>query len=371
MEQSGEAVKIWKALLPAVRAEIRRQTKNCVRAKKLNVTSPPNAQTGEMGVQEAFGENEISIPYQRMLYNAQTGNSVWGYWFWGDASTLIAMQTGAGQPTFGGVGWVAPMTAEDLSAMTASQLSGLYVNGVCGLLVTNNDTTVLLTLNEDGSTVFLASTQKTRNILDNPDFSNPVNQRNLTQQKNSWQYVIDRWHAFIPSGNTGGIYIAPGHISISTKCGMMQLIDNKSLFVGKNLTLIARTISSTGVINTYVASGTYNGDNSNIRFSSSTVYLSIYSVPGNEKLYVEIFNNNETYSVWLYNAQLLIGSYTIKTIPPFEAPDRTLETLKCQYYAQVLSTNNVNSLDLRPTMRLANPTITQLDMGKYLYSCEL
>lgn len=370
MEQSGEAVKIWKALLPAVRAEIRRQTKNCVRAKKLNVTSPPNAQTGEMGVQEAFGENEISIPYQRMLYNAQTGNSVWGYWFWGDASTLIAMQTGAGQPTFGGVGWVAPMTAEDLSAMTASQLSGLYVNGVCGLLVTNNDTTVLLTLNEDGSTVFLASTQKTRNILDNPDFSNPVNQRNLTQQKNSWQYVIDRWRASIPSGNTGGVYVTPGHISISTKCGVVQPIGNKSLFVGENFTLIARTISSTGVINTYVASGTYNDDDSVISFFNNTIYIRVYSVSGDENLYAGIYNN-ATYSVWMYNAQLFIGSYTLETIPPFEAPDFTLETLKCQYYAQVLSTNNVNSLDLRPTMRLSNPTITQLSSGGYLYSCEL
>lgn len=297
------------------------------------------------------------------------------------ATASVAVQDGAWRFTFGlprgltgpagGEGNTVPMTADELESKSASELAALYTNGARWLQVTNNDTVVCLSLKSDGSTEFQSTNMSRLNILDNPDFSNPVNQRNLTQQKNSWQYVIDRWRASIPSGNTGGVYVTPGHISISTKCGVVQPIGNKSLFVGKNLTLIARTISSTGVISTYVASGTYNGDDSVISFSNSTIYIRVYSVSDNENLYAGIYNNTATYYVWIYNAQLFEGSYSMRMLPPWEDPDLVFETLKCQYYAQILSTNNVNSLDLRPTMRLANPTITQLDTGKYLYSCEL
>lgn len=96
MQDASEAVKIWQALLPSIRAEIKRQTKTCIRAKKMNVTTAPNAQTGLMGVSEAFGSSELMIPYQSTLSNATVGTSVWVYWFFGDASTMVAMQKGGG-----------------------------------------------------------------------------------------------------------------------------------------------------------------------------------------------------------------------------------------------------------------------------------
>lgn len=298
-----------------------------------------------------------------------------------NATASVSVQNGAWRFTFGiprgltgpagGEGNTVPMAADELESKSASELAALYTDGARWLQVKNNDTVVCLALNGDGSTEFQSTNMSRLNILDNPDFSNPVNQRNLTQQKTSWQYAIDRWLASIPAGNTGGIYISPGHTSISTLCGVVQPISNKSLFVGKNFTLVVRTISSTGVINTYVAFGTYNGDDSVISFSNSTIYIRVYSVSDNENLYAGIYNNNATYSVWIYNAQLFEGSYSMKMLPPWEDPDLVFETLKCQYYAQILSTNSVNPLDLRPTMRLENPTITQLDTGKYLYSCEL
>lgn len=96
MEDGNEAVKIWKALLPAVRAEIKKQTKTCVRARKMNVTTAPNAQTGLIGVTEAFGGSEVMIPYKSTLAGVTAGTSVWVYWFYGDASTMVAMQTGGG-----------------------------------------------------------------------------------------------------------------------------------------------------------------------------------------------------------------------------------------------------------------------------------
>ena len=94
--ESTEGVKIWKALLPAIRSEIRKQTKNCVRAKKMNVVTAPDPQTKTIGVQEAFGTSAVNIPYSSALSDVAVGTSVWVYWFYGDASTMIAMHAGSG-----------------------------------------------------------------------------------------------------------------------------------------------------------------------------------------------------------------------------------------------------------------------------------
>ena len=96
MENVNEGVKIWKALLPSIRAEIRRQTKSCIRAKKMNVVAAPSTETGTIGVQEAFGTAVINIPFSSAVANAAVGTSVWVYWFFNDASTMIAMHTGSG-----------------------------------------------------------------------------------------------------------------------------------------------------------------------------------------------------------------------------------------------------------------------------------
>ena len=42
---------------------------------------------------------------------------------------------------------------------------------------------------EDG----IIAAQNTRNLLDNSDFRNPVNQRGQTTYNAKWQYTIDRW----------------------------------------------------------------------------------------------------------------------------------------------------------------------------------
>lgn len=96
MAGTEEALKIWGALLPAVRAEIREQTRTCIRARKMNVTTAPDAESGKIGVTEAFGATEIMIPYVSTLSSVTVGTSVWVYWFYGDASTMVAMQKGGG-----------------------------------------------------------------------------------------------------------------------------------------------------------------------------------------------------------------------------------------------------------------------------------
>lgn len=77
-----------------VQQEIKEQTKSCVRAKKMLVTEPPA--NNLLGVQEPFGAT-IHVPYNSALAGVQTGEAVWVWWFYGNASTMIAMTRGDGQ----------------------------------------------------------------------------------------------------------------------------------------------------------------------------------------------------------------------------------------------------------------------------------
>ena len=91
---TNEALKIWKALQPMVQQEIKAQTRSCVRAKKMVVTEAPA--NNVMGVQEPFGPT-IHVPYSSSLASVQAGDAVWVWWFYGNASTMIAMTRGDGQ----------------------------------------------------------------------------------------------------------------------------------------------------------------------------------------------------------------------------------------------------------------------------------
>ena len=96
MDRTTEALKFWQALKPMIDAEIKKQTSSCVRSKKMKVTSPPNGVT--IGVAEPYGDTH-NVPYSSALNNANVGDSVWVWWFFGNASTMIALAYGDGQIT--------------------------------------------------------------------------------------------------------------------------------------------------------------------------------------------------------------------------------------------------------------------------------
>ena len=139
-------------------------------------------------------------------------------------------------------------------------------------------------------------------------------------------------------------------------------------FTGKMLTLAACDTNG----NWYVGSGIFpDPGNALALFTASNGFaLSFDARNGTDDVRIGL-SDTATSSVQIMSVVLLEGSYTSQTLPLWEAPNITVETLKCQYFAQVLSSNSVNVIDLRPTMRLASPTITQLSSGKYLYSCDL
>lgn len=97
MSNTDEAMKIWNALKPMVNRQIEEKTRSCVRAKKMTVTTAPNGSV--IGVAEPYGE-EILIPYLSTLSGAAVGDAVWVWYYFNNASTMIAMSMGNGQIPF-------------------------------------------------------------------------------------------------------------------------------------------------------------------------------------------------------------------------------------------------------------------------------
>ena len=91
---TDEALKIWNALKPMVDKLIEEKTHSCVRARKMTVTTLPDGSV--IGVTDPYSD-EIFVPYSSFLSNVQIGDAVWVWYFYGSASTMIALTTGNGQ----------------------------------------------------------------------------------------------------------------------------------------------------------------------------------------------------------------------------------------------------------------------------------
>ena len=89
---------------------------------------------------------------------------------------------------------VLEINATDLTTKNITEKAALYKQGIRALKVINNDIIVLLGLQDNGSTEWLGSNKPLNNLLDNSDFTNPVNQRGGTSGTvTAWTYFIDRW----------------------------------------------------------------------------------------------------------------------------------------------------------------------------------
>ncbi|MEG1758381.1 MAG: hypothetical protein RR235_08005 [Oscillospiraceae bacterium] len=87
-----DANRFYESLRPMLKASIKEQTKDCIRSKKLNVTTAPSG--GLIGLTEPFGSKEIFIPYSSALQSVAAGASVRVVWFGNDMSTAVALWTG-------------------------------------------------------------------------------------------------------------------------------------------------------------------------------------------------------------------------------------------------------------------------------------
>ena len=206
-----------------------------------------------------------------------------------------------------------------------------------------------------------------RNLLDNSDFRNPVNQRGFVNGNavEPYNYFIDRWisgeSSINPSLNNNGIM---------PNGAFFQRLDNLSTYIGRNMTF-AIGLSSGDIV---VASGTLTDvtDSDIIIFDTTDGQNEITVRSAGGMWYVWINYPSSTIQ-W---AALYEGSYTADTLPPYVPKGYTAELAECQrYYYQSFSGSNASEWDgaiireavsttriadvsFPQTMRIEKPTIT-------------
>lgn len=125
MANTDEALKIWNALKPMIDRQIEAKTRSCVRAKKMTVSTPPDGSL--IGVTAPY-QDEIMVPYSSALSDAQAGDAVWVWWFFNNASTMIALTFGDGQPQTPGSDAV-PMPVGSIYMSVSNQNPANYFDG--------------------------------------------------------------------------------------------------------------------------------------------------------------------------------------------------------------------------------------------------
>ena len=209
-----------------------------------------------------------------------------------------------------------------------------------------------------------------KNELDNPDFR--VNQRG--QNEYSTGYTVDRWYISTDkckaAPETNGIRLTATATLTSNTHAFWQ--NNEFPLPPGKYTLSLKAADVTGVwaarIRTVTAAGDYvdsyytprlqAGINSVTVDLSDSEYISAVSIGFNKGTEA----GNSLKLAW---AKLESGSLAT----PFVPPDYAAELAKCQRFYQVRTTNDIDPLDLRPSMR----TITDIKAveGGYAYVAEL
>ena len=207
------------------------------------------------------------------------------------------------------------------------------------------------------------------NLLINPDFR--VNQRGQAEYTSG--YTVDRWYSpgkCSAAPISGGVKLTSTVTASSTTHAFWQ--DFEFPLPPGKYTLSLKAADVTGVwaarIRTVTAAGDYvdsyytprlqAGINSVTVDLSDSEYISAVSIGFNKGTEA----GNSLKLAW---AKLEGGSLAT----PFVPPDYAAELAKCQRFYQVRTTNDIDPLDIRPSMR----TITDIKQvtGGYAYVAEL
>lgn len=165
------------------------------------------------------------------------------------------------------------------------------------------------------------------NLLDNSDFSNPVNQRGQTTYSASG-YTIDRWKISHASA-LGTLTINNNSISLvggaaNAYSNFFQIANLSAAMIGKAMTF-AVNCAELGIVVLNLIYGT----NKQISTSDGTITLIHYD--GNN-FYIRVSGTTARTFYW---AALYEGTYTADTLPEYQPKGYAAELAECQrYYRQ-------------------------------------
>ena len=170
----------------------------------------------------------------------------------------------------------------------------------------------------------IARSYAPRNLLDNSNFSNPVNQRGGALYAGAAGYTIDRWK--VPSKLDVGVeegYIHLGCVSDTTRNGLSQYLPSDRIpKAGTKVTLAC--MDTQGQIHcgcgAWPASGYVRAFGGDTGFAGNLYPDRIGLLVGMDEA-IEL--------VW---ACLRIGEYTVDTWPDYQPKEYSAELLECQRY---------------------------------------
>lgn len=221
-------------------------------------------------------------------------------------------------------GQIYSCTATALESMSKEDLVAIYNQGYRAVQTTNNETVVTLALASDGSLEWQGGNQPRGNLLDNPDFA--IAQAGYGGTHGAQVYAADRWKgsgtgAKFAAGSGGGLSITCG----TGAAGCSQVVAEPPA-VGEYFSFV---VVVGGV--PLIASGTWTGTAQDATATSGTLTATVNS----GSVQISVASGSETVDYCM----LLKGSYTPKTLPPWEKPDYATELLKCQKYFEICSRN--------------------------------
>lgn len=195
-----------------------------------------------------------------------------------------------------------------------------------------------------------------RNLLDNSDFRNPVNQRGNTETSTNG-YFIDRWY-FLQSGDSASASVSRDGLKYTTASQSWNNLVSQpfvaSEMLGKTVTFAAKIKSNSSAyvsLRIVAANTPYNNAQQIASVAYSDKRTGIFAVTANipESLTYErvnamilVYEPGEVVIEW---AALYEGEYTAETLPPYVPKGYVTELLECQryYYQTQTKYGNINS----------------------------
>jgi hypothetical protein len=173
-----------------------------------------------------------------------------------------------------------------------------------------------------GEYVGLRKFGQPRNLLDNSDFTNPVNQRGFVSGSElpTYTYFLDRW-------KNGQVVCSPvvdyNGISNITGAEIQQFLD-LSKYIGKTLTMVVYTDYDNPA---YFCSGVITNNSSWIVLANTPNWECAITCQGTNMWAVQI-------SIDCKYVALYEGEYTIDTIPNYQPKGYGVELIECKRYYQ-------------------------------------
>lgn len=243
-------------------------------------------------------------------------------------------------------GLIYPTTAQALEAMSQEQQAALYAQGYRAIVATYNETVTMHALAADGSLAWIGCNQGTTNLLDNPDFA--IAQAGYGGMHGAIQYAADRWvgdQAAYNGKAGGGIVVTSSGDNVYIH---QRFADYPA---GRAMTLAT---SVNGVV--ACSSGVLPESGTSLFFQNGNT--NAYVSKEQNEIVITVFSGN---TLTIDYCILLDGQYTKKTLPPWVAPDPSVELLKCMAYYQTIKwfylSGTNTSIRISPPMRLT-PTVT-------------